>query len=321
MQVNCSLLAGTLALLISTIPAQASPYPGVPTRSQNPLLQSYFIPAMPLTGEAGWSHSHALYITNTYQQGSSATETLLIDVENTRYDFQATLTQQLWHFNINLSLISNASGFLDQTIVNWHDFFGLPQGGRDDAINNQTNLFYQQQGTTFIDRQRGGSGVADVQLAIGYQLSDQDQLWLGIELPSGDSDPLISNDAIDLAAWYAWQRELSSQLDIYGLAGMALPGDDGVFAGQLERQFLFAQLGLFYRYHRNWQFFLQSDLHSRIVKQAQVDALNQSLQAQFGLRLPRLFDSYQLDLFFSEDIAPGHAPDISFSLRLYPVVQ
>ena len=37
---------------------------------------------------------------------------------------------------------------------------------------------------------------------------------------------------------------------------------------------------------------------------------------QLGLGFPRLLGEQRLDLFFSEDILVGSAPDISFGLRL-----
>lgn len=311
-RVLCALL---LALLASS--ARAGPYPGVPTRDQNPLLQAYFIPAMPAVGADRWSFSHSLYITNTYQRDTDADEQLLIDVENTRYDFQANFRHNRWIFNLNLSLIDNRGGFLDQTIEGWHDIFGLPQGGRDMALNNRIGLRYLSNGSTLIDSQHSARGLADIQLAIGTA-TNSGQWWLAVELPSSANSPLISNDGVDIAAWYATASEWRQDIRWYGLAGIALPADRGLFRSQLNSHYLFGQLGLLYRHDSDWHFFFQLDVHSAIVKDSDLDAFDNSLQGQFGLRLPSLLSDYQLDLFFSEDLFPGHAPDITFSLRLSP---
>ena len=45
-------------------------------------------------------------------------------------------------------------------------------------------------------------------------------------------------------------------------------------------------------------------------------AFGNSLQIQLGLGFPQLFENHRLDVFFSEDILVGSAPDISFGLRL-----
>ena len=294
---------------------QETDYPGLPTRDQNPLLQAYFIPAIPASSDEAWSFSHSLYITNTYQLDNSATETLVIDVENRRYDLQINYRQTDWRLNINLSLIDNDAGFLDQTIEGWHDIFGLPQGGRDTAINNRINLLYRNNNATILNSQSADSGLADVQLAIGRTVGNGD-LWLGLELPSASGNPLFSNDGVDLALWYSLHGDGRDEISAFGSGGVVIPADDGLFQNRLNSHYLFGQIGLVYRYEPDWHFLFQLDVHGAIVKDSEVDALNDSLQGQFGLRLPAISKSHQLDLFFSEDLLPGHAPDITFSLRI-----
>jgi len=295
-------------------------YPGLPTRSQNPLLQSYFIPATPITSAHDWSFSQSLYITNTYQKEDSSTETALIDVENTRIDIQATYQSAPWFFNINAPYIGNRSGNLDQTIRNWHDFFHLPQGGRDQSINNQLKLLYQKNGTSVVDIEQSDTGLGDIQLALGRQLTSSIQVWIALELPVADSSLLVSNDAIDSALWISGTLAAFSASTAYYSAGVAFPANTGLFKNLIEQQFGFAQLGLQIPYNADLQFQLQTDYHSPIVRDSGLKTFDHSLQAQFVLRLPRLFESNTLELFFSEDILPGHAPDITFGLRFSTTV-
>jgi len=308
----------TLVAASFMTPVLSTPWPGVPTRDQNPLLQAYFIPAMPAQSTRDWTFSHSLYITNTFQRDNGANEQLLIDVENKRYDFQASIRRHDWLFSINLSLLDNNKGFLDQTIEGWHDIFGLPQGGRDTAVNNRLDLFYQRNGVAAINSQQADSGLGDVQLALGKPVANG-HWWLAIELPSSDSNPLFSNDGIDIAAWYSGSTHWQHNTTFYGMAGFVFPSDNGVFKGQLHDHYLIGQLGFVYRYDADWHFFVQADMHSAIVSGSELDALGHSLQGQFGLRLPSIMKTYQLDLYFSEDIFPGHAPDITFSLRFSPI--
>ena len=318
--ISISLSLLLISVFISTSTVAEQTYPGLPTRSQNPLLQSYFIPTIPVTSQDSWTFSQAVYFTNTYQLDKNSQEELIIDVENTRFDFQLTYRQELWHFNINASLISNKSGFLDQTIEGWHDFFGLPQGGRDQAEHDQINLFYQKDGVNIINSQQANEGLGDIQFAIGYQLNSSSQFWLALEIPSSSSSKFISNDAIDAAVWYSTASQLPDKLTTYGSVGLAFPADNGLLESQLNNQFTFGQIGLNYEFDPSYHIVLQADFHSQIVSQSNLDALDNSLQAQFGLRFPTLFDGYQLDLFFSEDIFPGHAPDITFGLRVSPLL-
>lgn len=295
-------------------------YTGLPTRSQNPLLQSYFIPAAPITSPDKWTVSQALYITNTYQLDRNSREEMVIDVENTRFDFQVTYKHELWHFNLNASLISNRSGFLDQTIESWHDIFGLPQGGRDQAENDQINLYYQKDGTDIIKSQQANEGLGDVQLATGFQLNSTDQLWFALEIPSSSNSDFISNDGIDAAIWYSRVATNSADFSSYASIGLAFPANNGLLENHLNNQFTFGQLGLDYVFYPAVHLVLQADFHTKIVEQSNLEAFGNSLQVQFGLRFPRLFENYQLDLFFSEDIFPGHAPDITFGMRVSPII-
>ncbi len=307
-------------LLFSTVNA-AQFYPGLPTRSQNPMLQGYFIPAMPAaTTQEKWSFSHSLYFTNTYQRDKSTTEELIIDVENTRYDFQVNHTHNLWLFNINASLIRNQSGFLDQVIEDWHDFFGLPQGGRNQAQNDRIHLLYQKDGLDIINSHQVEEGIGDVQLAAGYQLNTNSQFWFAVELPASSTSEFISNKAIDIAAWYSAMAQPSSKLTRYGSIGVALPADNGLLENHLNNQFMFGQFGFNYIYNAHIHILLQVDIHSQIIKQSHLDAFDSSLQTQLGLRFPSLINNHQLELFFSEDIFPGHAPDITFGLRVSATV-
>jgi hypothetical protein len=306
----------SISLLFLALPVLAQDYPGLPTRSQNPLLQSYLIPTIPLNAHGGWSFAHNLYITNTYQEDSNNFENLIIDVENTRYDFQAAYQYNQWTLGLTLSLISNQKGQLDQTIEGWHDFFGLPQGGRNQVANNQINLLYQKNGLDIINSNQSSSGIGDIQLTAAYAVSPQQSLWVTLELPSSENSEFLSNQKTDAAIAYSSSHQISDQITGYGTLGLSLLADSGLLKNRLNQQIVFAQFGVIYAYSEQYHFLLQTDFHSSMVENSDLDAFDHSLQAQFGLRLPKAFDQYQLDIFFSEDILPGHAPDITFALRL-----
>ncbi len=309
---------GLLALL-STFGLRAEEWPGLPTRDQNPLLQGYLIPAQAITGSAdGWSGGASIYITNTYQQDHSAAQQLVIDVENTRLDLQLNYRQNDWILSANLPLIDNRAGQLDRLILDWHDFFGLPQGGRDQAPLDRLLMYWQVDGQDRFRIEQPVSGIGDLQLAAGYRLSPQSELWFALEMPSG-SDPLLSNGGIDAALWWRYHGDPVHPLQTYGSAGLSWLHDGGVLKGHREPIIGFLQAGLRYRWNPAVEGLLQIDAHSSIADDSRVDALDTSLQGQFGLRFPQLIDGYQLNVFFSEDILPGHAPDITFALSLSPI--
>ena len=309
-----------LAALLLLLPGlAAASWPGLPTRDQNPLLQGYLIPAQPvLAASDGWSSGLSLFITNTYQRDDSSDQQLLIDAENRRLDLQLGLRRGAWRLGANLSLIDNRAGELDRLILDWHDFFGLPQGGRDAAPLDDLRMYWIDSGNSIFDLGEPVSGLGDLQLSVGYQAGGQHEFWLALDLPSG-SNRLLSNDGIDLALWWRWQGDAAQRLQSFASAGISRIHDGGLLEGRLNSGLLFAQGGLRYRWSPSVEALFQADWHSALVEGSSVDGLDASLQGQFGLRFPRLIEGYRLDLYFSEDIYPGHAPDISFSLSLSPL--
>ena len=57
-------------------------------------------------------------------------------------------------------------------------------------------------------------------------------------------------------------------------------------------------------------------MHSETVEDSELTAFGNSMQIQIGLGFLNFPGKHRLDLFFSEDILVGSAPDISFGLRL-----
>ena len=306
-------------LLLVTSPfLRAADWPGLPTRDQNPLLQGYLIPAQPVLSERdGWSRGLSLFITNTYQTDQSPRQSLIIDAETTRLDLQLGYRKDRWSFGVNLPLVDTRGGQLDRLIIDWHDFFGLPQGGRNQAPLDTLQMSWTVDGQQRVDIRKPVSGIGDLQLSIGYQAGPSDEFWLALELPSGN-DPLLSNDGVDLAVWWRRKGDPGARVQGYGSLGLSLMQDGGVLENHMKQSLLFAQAGIRFRWNPSIEGLFQIDAHTPLVKDSEVDGLDSSLQGQFGLRFPDLIKGCRLDLFFSEDIWPGHAPDITFGLSLSP---
>ena len=105
-------------------------------------------------------------------------------------------------------------------------------------------------------------------------------------------------------------------MTVYGLLGLSFPGDDGNLEGLVVDEIWVAQLGLDYRFNNNFIGTVQFDFHSETIEDSDLKAFGNSLQIQLGLGFLRLFENHRLDLFFSEDIMVGTAPDVTFGARL-----
>ena len=293
---------------------------GLNTRDQNPMLQAYYLPAMGYSAQPGWQYTHSLFITNTYQNESIGAETLVIDVENYRYDFSIAYQQNNWRLNTKIPLIFNQGGALDGLIEDWHDFFGLPEGGRKSNPDDQINIEYINNGQTIFLQNNADNDIGDIEVSLSYRIAGEGkkstEVSLGIELPTGSEDTNSGNAATDIALWLSHQRAMTELTNLYGLIGYSRLGKGGQLSEQLTSGTWVVQLGTEFGFNQNIIGILQFDMHSALIKGSALKAFGNSLQVQVGLQFRNLIENHNLDLFFSEDILAGSAPDITFGVRV-----
>ena len=306
------LLAGSNHVVAATI--------GLATRDQNPMLQAYYLPALGFSSQPGWQYSHSLFITNTFQTETINNETLVIDAESYRYDFAIAYQQNNWRLNTKIPLIFTQGGSLDGLIEDWHDFFGLPEGGRKSNANDQLNIEYIKNGATIFLQNKADNDIGDIEVSLSYQLASDKkrstEISVGIELPTGSVDTNSGNEATDIALWLSHTRAATDLTNLYGLIAYSRLGKGGQLDAQLNTGTWVAQLGAEHAFSPKITGILQFDMHSALINDSALTAFGNSLQMQLGLQFRSLIKNHNLDLFFSEDILPGSAPDITFGVRV-----
>jgi len=312
-----SVIAFVTGMLAFSSSHAANTAAGLATRDLNPVLQPIYIPAYtPFGSSNGWRIDHSLYVTNTSQQESKGDEYLALDVENYRYELGLRYRKDNWLGQMNVPFIANRGGELDGAIDNWHDALGLPEGDRNKFPKNDIDVEYIRDGEVEYSQDKSSSGLADISLALGYQLTEATRYFVGIELPTGSESDYSGNEAIDFATWLTHETLINTELSIYGLLGVSFPGDDGNLQGLLVDKIWVAQLGTQYLFTDGLAGTVQLDWHSEVIDDSDLTAFGDSLQIQVGLGFLKLFDNHRLDLFFSEDIKVESAPDITLGLRL-----
>jgi len=308
-----------LALLASFDHAAATTI-GLATRDQNPMLQAYYLPAMGYSTQPGWQFTHSLFITNTYQTESIYNEALVIDVENYRYEFSIAYQQNDWRLSTKIPLIFNQSGSLDGLIEDWHDFWGLPEGGRNANPDDQLNIEYIKNGQPIFLQNQADNDIGDIEVSLSYRISGDEkkstEVSLGIELPTGSVETNSGNEVTDVAIWLSHERAATELTSLYGLIGYSRLGNGGQLSEQLTSDTWVAQLGAEHHFTSNITGILQFDMHSALIKDSGLKAFGNSLQMQMGLQFRKLIPNHDIVLFFSEDILAGSAPDITFGVRV-----
>ena len=165
------------------------------------------------------------------RRGIGDSEQVLIDGETyrqalaLRYGFQPG-----WEFLLEVSAVSHSRGHFDGFIENWHDFFGLPQSGRDTEPRNRLEMVYVRDGEALVDIDDGVSSLGDMTLGVGYALpstilaNDGLVLRSALKLPTGDEGALAGSGGLSASVWAETSGSLSGSARI---ARLALHGSAG----------------------------------------------------------------------------------------------
>lgn len=128
-------------------------------------------------------------------------ETLVLDGEIQRLGLQYRWQWSGLELGVEVPLLFAGGGMLDSAIESWHDFFGLPNGGRENLPRDDYRYTYQRSGATVFDIRSGDSGVGDVRLQVAGCNDGGGCLRGMLQLPVADEDELLGG-GLGGAAWY-----------------------------------------------------------------------------------------------------------------------
>jgi hypothetical protein len=301
-------------LVLST--ASAGPFL---TQDQNPFSLIHGQPqptsaTLPAEGSLNWSLG--LDITNTLNGESNSQENLFIDFES--YHLRLGLLYGIsenWALSIDIPYIYYGGGFLDSAVENWHDTFGLPQGGRPNVANDQFNIFYSRNGMPVIDLDTSSGGLSDIQFALGRQIVKNTQTafsaWASIDVPTGEANELRGNDASDLAFWLAASYRFHPEWVTDANLGVLHPGENQLGALVVEDNILFGYAGIQWSPYYLFDLRIQLAGHTQFYNNSDLLLLGESYNIVFGGTV-HVSACSDLDIAVSEDLKEGASPDFSF---------
>lgn len=327
-----SALSVFLWLFLLTMPPGAWPLDITPfhTQNQSPLSHIFGLPPMgeaqvlaPGRKELRLSLDHA----SNYVKYTAAHESLLLDGETTRFGlaFRYGMTQNI-EAGIEIPYLIQGGGFLDGFIIDYHNTFGFPQGGRDRAPRNRLLYSYRRNNTDVLKWDRSGAGLGDIRLNAAWQIYDRGgeaprslALRGSFKLPTGDSDALFGSGSYDGALWLAARDEYSTAwgpVALFGAAGMMGMTEGRVIPNQQNNWAGFGSLGVGWR-PRDWLVLkIQTDAHTPFFRNSDLQELSgNAAQIVIGGAVA-LGNNVTLDIGVSEDILVNTAPDVVFHFSL-----
>lgn len=303
---------------LAALPAAATP--GFAVRNEASLSRTATLPTL---GEARvldagqYATRFTLDWSNEYVAQANDREALTVDAETQRVTlgFRRGIAEGV-ELTVDVPLLFTGGGALDGPIEGWHDFFGLPNGGRQRVPQDHYLVQYTVDGQARIDEQDGGNGFGDVELGIGFRLRDDLALRALAKLPSGRTSRLHGGNAGG-ALWFDHDPfAAGSRWFGYLSGGVSYSGQSEVLGAQ-QRQFVaLGGAAIGYRLFRPLSLLVQFNGHTALHKGSGLKGLDRAGgQLAFGGRI-HLAPTLDLDLGVQEDVLVSASPDFSIHMGL-----
>ncbi len=256
-------------------------------------------------------------------ENSTGNEQVVIDGETlmATLGLRYAINEQL-QVGFDLPWIRHDEGSLDSFISNWHDFFFLPDGDRDDLPEDQLLFGYQRDEATELQLDQSTDGIGDLRLISSWQLSRDAQtataLHASLKVPTGDADKLTGSDSWGASLALSADRQIpltQGQIAFWGGLGGSWLGNSEVLDSHAEDWAANAWLGAGWS-PREWiDFKLQLDAHTALYDSALAELGDLAVILTMGGDLA-LGPQTSLEIGVGEDIAVGTSPDVTFHLGL-----
>jgi hypothetical protein len=319
MRRNCSLVAGAgaLACLVSAAGAGAD---ALLTRNQHPFVTLYGLP-MPLAARLPGPGSGRIGATVNWSNFATTdttdrrSYTLDGEVFEVRVQGEHALGER-FAVQGELAWRQLSGGSLDSLVESWHELFGLPGGSRNRLPDDALLIEYRSGESTSLRVDDDSSGLADLPLSLGYQLTASERgavaTWLTIKLPTGKAEDLTGSGAVDVALSLAGERQLSERLRLFGQANVAWLGKGDVLA-DLQQDFAGSLLaGTTWKAWRGLELTAQLEANTAVMDTG-TDLDGDAVVLTLG-GCYRTDAGWAFDFGFSEDLQINASPDIVFLL-------
>lgn len=258
-----------------------------------------------------------LELTSEFANLATNNEQLLADGEVNKLTLSASgRYSENSHWSVRLPVLNQGGGFMDDIITDWHDFFGLPQGGRDAAPSDRYRFAYERDGELVLDVTETGTRLGDIEIAWHYEPTAGWLLGAQLQLPTGDEDQLAGGGAWGGSVWVTRQGQIG-RFGGFVSAGASANERGDILPEQQHRVTPFGGAGLSVRLFPWATAVTQIYAHRALFKDTEIESLGRdSVQLSVGAVF-RPTDSTRLHLLFQEDLAVYASPDFSMQAALY----
>jgi hypothetical protein len=304
---------------------------GAPAVAQEPLYARNLSPVTGLLGlpsqrDAGTGPAGTLNVAlhtsvaNNYVSELRSEEAVNLDGETLRFALELRYAlSDNWDLQLELPWLDHSGGSLDSLIDNWHDFWGMSDGGRSDAPRDLLDVRYAGHGAFSL--QEDASGIGDATLSLGYQIYRDEgstaSLVAGYKFATGDEDDFLGSGAEDayLALRFSGDHLSTLPLRWHGQLGYMRAGQSDLIGPAQERDLWFAGLTVDWIIAERWSLLAQVDGHAAPMDSDLTALGEEAIMLTVGARW-RISRRWALDVSVVEDVQVETAPDVTFQASL-----
>lgn len=304
--------------------------------ASEPLYVKNLSPVAGLTGLPSQRSAHTLAdgdfavalhssLASHYVNDRNDREFLNLDGETLRFalDLRYGLAEN-WDLQLDIPWLDHSGGDLDGVIDDWHDFWGMSDGGRADVPRDLLDYRYNS-ATGRFGLQEDASGIGDVTLALSHVFYRDDSAALavavGYKFGTGDEGDFTGSGADDayVALRFSGSHLSNLPLHWHGQVGYLRAGESDLLEDIQEENLWFAGLALDWQVAQNWSLIAQFDSHAAPLDSDLTAVGDEAYLLTFGTRWGFSSD-WALDFSVVEDIGVETAPDVTFqaSVRYRP---
>jgi hypothetical protein len=264
-------------------------------------------------------------VANHFALDSDRDEFLNLDGETLRFalDLRYGLWQD-WEVQLEIPWLDQSGGELDKLIDDWHDLWGMPDGGRDSVPRDLLDYRYATP-DTYVELLEDQSGLGDISLSLNYAFYRREgavaSLALGYKFGTGDEDDFLGSGADDAFVALRFSGDHLSDLPLtwHGQVGYLRTGESDPWEDVQDQNLWFAGLAVDWRLFERWSLIAQLDSHAGPLDSDLKQVGGEAYMITVGARW-RFAEQWALDASVVEDIRVETAPDVMFqaSLRYTP---
>jgi len=263
-------------------------------------------------------------VANNYVEEIRYAETVNLDGETLRLALELRYAfAENWDVQLEVPWLDHSEGQLDSLIDNWHDFWGMSDGGRSDVPRDLLDIRYEGNGAFALEDE--ASGIGDTSLSLSYRFfhdaTSAASVVLGYKFGTGDEDDFLGSGADDafIAVRFSGDHQADLPLRWHGQAGYLRAGSSDLLGDAQERDLWFAGLSLDWVLSPRWSLLAQVDAHAAPMDSGLAALGDEAVMLSGGVRWT-FAQAWSADFTVIEDAMVETAPDVTFqaSLRYSP---